>query len=393
MSPESGRGFSLDLQSGAADNGGIMYRVLRPLALVWLAANSFAAETPAPAFPLWDGQESVEQYAKRTNLPPTKTLDLGNGVNLELVLIPAGKFVMGSPYPKPVDEVAFRRKITVGQAVLAAGCLILLFLLGGAILQAIRKKTRFQYSLRRFMGMAFAASLCVLGGMHWWYSGRALAQAQGELDWDYVISNLSETPAHEVTLTKPFYMGKFSVTQTQYQQVSGTNPSEFKGANLPVEQVSWNDAAEFCEKMSENTGQSVRLPTEAERECACRAGTTTTYNTGDSKADLDKAAWYWDNSNHTTHLVGQKLPNAWGVYDMHGNVKEWCQDWYKPYRPEPVADPQGPSEGESRVLRGGSSSGFARECRTAVRDWYSPVLPTSSLIGFRVVVEVPTKTP
>ncbi|MCY3018478.1 MAG: hypothetical protein NTW87_05540, partial [Planctomycetota bacterium] len=150
------------------------------LALVWLAASAFAAETPAPALPLWDGQESIEQYAKRANLPPTRTLDLGNGVNLELVLIPAGKFIMGTPEPTPVDEDGFRKNIIVGQVAFAAGLGVLLVLIAVVIIRAVRHRRRPQYSLARFLAMIVAAGVAVLGGMHWWYSMNARAKAWAE---------------------------------------------------------------------------------------------------------------------------------------------------------------------------------------------------------------------
>ncbi len=132
---------------------------------------------------------------------------------------------------------------------------------------------------------------------------------------------------HRVTLTKPFYLGVTEVTQEQYQKVMGSNPSGFKGPQNPVEQVSWNDAVAFCRKLSElpsekSGGYVYRLPTEAEWEYACRAGTTTTYSFGDSESELGAYAWYIDNSGRTTHPVGGKRPNACGLYGMHGNVFE-----------------------------------------------------------------------
>ena len=129
-----------------------------------------------------------------------------------------------------------------------------------------------------------------------------------------------EHPAHPVTLTQPFYMGKYVVTQEQYQAVTGATPSTFKGNDNPVEQVSWDDAEAFCKKLSEQTKQAVRLPTEAEWEFACRAGTKTTYYSGDTDKDLDRVAWNDANSKNTTHPVGQKEANTFGLYDMHGNV-------------------------------------------------------------------------
>ncbi|MGD0094428.1 MAG: formylglycine-generating enzyme family protein [Planctomycetota bacterium] len=325
---------------------------------------------------------------------------MGNGVCLELVLIPAGKFVMGTPEPQPVDEEVFHKKIVAGKALLAAGCGILLVLVGFAILRAIRQKRRFQYSLRRFMAMAFAASLGVLGGMHWWHSTKALSQVRAEYaaalaryrrayDW--------EKPAHEVTLTRPFYMAKFTTTQEQYQQVMGTNPSNFKGPKLPVETVSWDDAQEFCKKLSERTAgvspartqaggtPAVRLPTEAEREYACRAGTKTTYYSGDKEADLARVAWYEANSGGSTHPVGQKEPNAFGLYDMHGNVWEWCADWYGEYAAGAATNPVVQAAGNDHVLRGGSWYDGPRHCRSAHRGWSDPGDRFMSF-GFRLAV-------
>ena len=160
---------------------------------------------------------------------------------------------------------------------------------------------------------------------------------------------------------------------------------------MPVEQVSWDDAQEFCKKASEKTGLTVRLPTDAEWEFACRAGTKTAYYTGDGEADLDRAGWYFKNSNNTTHPVGQKVANAWGVCDMHGNVWEWVQDFYEPYKAEAAADPQGPAQGEYRVLRGGSWFNLPWYCRSALRNWNIPDYRLD-LIGFRVVAVAP-RTP
>jgi formylglycine-generating enzyme required for sulfatase activity len=133
---------------------------------------------------------------------------------------------------------------------------------------------------------------------------------------------------HEVTISKPFYMGETEVTQAQYEAVMGTNPSHFKGATNPVECVCWDYATEFCKKLSDKTRQAVRLPMEAEWEYACRAGTATAFSFGDADSTIGDYAWYGANSGGTTHPVGQKKPNAWGLYDMHGNVWEWCADWF-----------------------------------------------------------------
>ena len=361
------------------------------LCLLLFAAHS--AEPPA-AWPLWDGKETVEQYAKRAGsglisgdindeqiakminelgsdnyevrekaeaslrqagswakdaleqvankttdpeikvrvvrllkelLMPTKTLDLGNGVKLELVLIPAGKFVMGTPEPEPVDEEKFQSK------------------------QALEKaKLEYQAALAGY-------------------------------------NNSWAKPAHQVTLTAPFYMGKYAVTQEQYQEVIGFNPSHFKGKNLPVESVHWGEPEKFCEKVSKRSGQIVRLPTEAEWEYSCRAGTITAFFTGDAESSIDKAAWHERNSNGTTHPVGEKMPNAWGLYDMNGNVWQFCQGLFQIYKTEPVVNPQGSSKGDCIVVRGGSWLDTPKWCGSFFR--YHGV-PDPSGIGFRVVVPV-----
>ncbi len=174
---------------------------------------------------------------------------------------------------------------------------------------------------------------------------------------------LSEGPQHRVKITQPFYLGMFEITQANYQQVMGTNPSRFKTGDpdLPVEQVSWNDAQEFCRRLSElpeekASGRVYQLPTEAQWEYACRAGTTTRCYYGDDLARLGEYAWMPANSRGRTQRIGQKPPNAWGLCDTLGNVMEWCADWYGDdyYKHSPQDDPSGPSTGTYRALRGGS---------------------------------------
>jgi len=194
----------------------------------------------------------------------------------------------------------------------------------------------------------------------------------------------------EVTISKPFYMGVTEVTQAQYQAIMGPNPSEFKGATNPVEMVSWNDAAEFCKKLSEKTRQPVRLPTEAEWEYACRAGTRTAYSFGDDASALGEYAWHGGNSEGKPHPVGQKKPNAWGLYDMHGNVWEWCADWYGGYPKGPATDPSGPASGGARVLRGGSwYRGGSGAFRCACRGGYGGPAHRGDRGGFRCAITLP----
>jgi len=184
---------------------------------------------------------------------------------------------------------------------------------------------------------------------------------------------------HKVTLTKPFYLGKYEVTQEQWERVMGSNPSTFKDAKNPVGNVSWNDCQEFVDKLQKAVpGQMFRLPTEAEWEYACKAGTTRDY-----AGDLDDMAWYSSNSGNRTHPVGEMKPNAWGLYDMHGNVCEWCADWSGDYPATAVDDPRGPSSGLVRVLRGGGWSSLANDCRVAYRNGSLSTYRGSGC-GFRV---------
>ena len=286
-----------------------------------------------------------ERYAAIESMlgpPPTLTLALGGGVKMELVLIPAGTFKMGSP-----DNEADR---------------------------------------------------------------------QGQ----------QESPQHEVAITKPFYMGKYEVTVGQFRRFaeiakyqtdaeragnigwsydngwkehSGVN---WKMPNFPQEDdhpvclVSWNDAKAFVLWAAKATGTAVRLPSEAEWEYACRAKTTTRFYIGDQDKDLDKAGWFDGNSGRKTHPVGQKTPNAWGLFDIHGNVWQWCEDRGQMdyYANSPRTDPPGPLDfGNDRVLRGGGFDDPPANCRSAKRSWRNHALRDTS-IGFRVVVAgVPSRTP
>jgi formylglycine-generating enzyme required for sulfatase activity len=222
---------------------------------------------------------------------------------------------------------------------------------------------------------------------------------------------------HQVK-ARSFYMGKYEVTQKEYQEVMGTNPSHFKGNNLPVEMVSWYDAIEYCNRLSEKekltpaytidksrkdtnntsdyddkwlvtwnrSANGYRLPTEAEWEYACRAGTTTAYNTGASIND--NTGWYDANRAGSTQEVGRKPANAWGLHDMHGNVYEWCWDWYGDYASGSQTDPTGASSGSGRVIRGGGWNGSAQGVRSAFRYSDTP-FDRNSYVGFRVVRNAP----
>lgn len=192
---------------------------------------------------------------------------------------------------------------------------------------------------------------------------------------------------HRVTLTKGFYMQTTEVTQGQWKAVMGSNPSKFKncGDDCPVEKVSWNDVRKFIRKLNQREGgNKYRLPTEAEWEYAARAGSTGKFCFSGDNGNLRKYAWYDRNSGGKTHPVAQKQPNAWGLYDMHGNVYEWCQDWYGDYPSASVTNPTGPSGGSYRVVRGGSWDFYARLCRSAYRYSFTPGGRFSNL-GFRLL--------
>jgi len=204
-----------------------------------------------------------------------------------------------------------------------------------------------------------------------------------------------EKPAHKVTISRPFYMGKFEVTQEQWKTVMNGNPSHFKGAKNPADNISWEASQEFVKKLNEkfgNSGVTFSLPTEAQWEYACRAGTSTRYGYGNEEAGLEEYGWFKSTAGGKTHPVGEKKPNAWGLYDMHGNVWEWCADWYDGnyYKQSPSNDPAGPADpkGESgvasRVLRGGSWGDPAFYCRSAYRHCLPPWFCVYSY-GFRGV--------
>ena len=237
-------------------------------------------------------------------------IDFGEGVKLEMVLIPAGKFKMG--FTK--KEMEYHKEVW---------------------------KKEYKKSIGKELG-------------------------KEELDIVDLVMSL-QGKQHEVTLTMPFYMGKFAVTQEQWEEVIGNNPSETKGAKLPVTDVSYKDCHEFIKKLNSKTDGGFRLPTEAEWEYACRAGTTTAYSFGDEITP--KNANYYDANidGYSIKAVGSYKPNAFGLYDMHGNVFEWCEDWYGDYPAESVTEPKGPAMGEDRVMRGGSFYSFDSLARSSVR--------------------------
>ena len=202
-----------------------------------------------------------------------------------------------------------------------------------------------------------------------------------------VDAGADETPRHEVTISKGFFLGKFPVTQGQWEAVMESNPSRHRGLNHPVETVSWLDAQRFVQRLNIAAGDSLyRLPTEAEWEYACRAGTATPWSFGDDESKLEDYAWYSENNRPTgAKAVGAKLPNAWGLHDMHGNVWEWVQDRYGRYASGVKMDSQGPMTGSRRVLRGGYYNSPAQSVRSATRHAGTPFSRGSGNYGFRVL--------
>ena len=274
--------------------------------------------------------ESKEASGKAKSLPRELTVDLGKGIKLEMVLIPAGEFMMGSKESAEATAAFFNKNY------------------GGDVVKA-----------------------------------------------DFFED---EHPQHRVRVTKPFYLGKYLVTQEQWQEVMGSNPSWFSPTGggkdkvagedtrrFPVEKISWDDCQQFLRRLNAKLGTQdgkFVLPTETQWEYACRAGTTTRYCFGDDDSKLSDHAW---NNKKTDGPVGEKKPNIWGLYDMHGNVWEWCQDWYEDgyYARSSMDDPTGPAAGSVRVIRGGSWCGPATSCRSACRLMGRPG-DRSSDIGFRV---------
>ena len=207
----------------------------------------------------------------------------------------------------------------------------------------------------------------------------------------------NEHPQHRVKITNGFFMGSTEVTQAQYREIIGQNPSRFEQEDNPVELVSWNDAVKFCKRLSEKEGRTYRLPTEAEWEYACRAATTTPFYTGETinttRANYAGKYAYGNGTKGVDRKkpisVGSFPPNAFGLHDMHGNVWAWCQDWYGKdyYSTSPAADPQGPSTGVFRVFRGGSWAFNPGGCRSAYRRWGTPEYRSSDS-GFRILLDL-----
>jgi formylglycine-generating enzyme required for sulfatase activity/DNA-directed RNA polymerase subunit RPC12/RpoP len=221
----------------------------------------------------------------------------------------------------------------------------------------------------------------------------------GEFEMGSNDGEKGEKPVHKVKLSQSYYMGKYVVTQAQYEKVMGKNPSVCKGEDLPVDSVNYVDAEAFCKKAGKFIGRPIRIPTEAEWEYACRAGTKTKYITGDDPAALEQVGWFKENAAGKTHPVGQKKPNAWGLFDMQGNVFQWCQDWYAEdyYGKSETENPHGTEQKNAqglRVMRGSIMGEPMAGCRSARRmPIHNQLNHDSPQFGFRVVMELVSRTP
>lgn len=223
-------------------------------------------------------------------------------------------------------------------------------------------------------GLKLEAQAFTVGGVTFWMmpvEGGTFRMGSGEADGDAYDD---EKPMHEVTVSS-FYIGSTEVTQKLWQAVMGSNPSYFTGVDLPMEKVNWDDCQSFIAKLNELTGKKFRLPTEAEWEYAARGGSKGEgYYVFSGSNVIASVAWYDDNSDSKTHAVGTKQANGLGLFDMSGNVWEWCSDWYGSdyYAASPKTDPQGPATGTNRVVRGGSYYSLMNRCRVSHRGYDGP---------------------
>ena len=337
--------------------------------LIFLVSASAADVAP---YPLWDGRESIAEYAKTVNLPPTKSVDLGSGVKMEFVLIPAGQLSVGASEPvKPVYTI-FGSQMLMLYGAFAVLILVMYQLVGSS------HGIKFTFSLRWLLLFTAASGTIIGGAFRLHYATIDAARYEAEkLRYEQLAD---ESHAHQLSVSRPFYLAKYPVTQTQYETLIGQRPSHFKGPQLPVELVSWSDAQLSCEMLnirSKQAGFKFRLPTETQWEYACRAGASTIFFCSDNPNDLTTAAWFHTNSGSTTHPVGTKEPNNFGLYDMLGNVAQWCDLHLR-----------GGSLGHDTCSsRGGSWQSEAADCRISTRERNSLYF-RSDRIGFRVALVI-----
>ena len=334
-------------------------------------------------WPQWDGQESVSSYASRAGLPEKRSVNLGGDTSLELTLIPAGQFWMGKfePARPSITEDSARQLMLIGGVAVFVALFVFIF--------SKRKGRRFSFSLGWLMLLTAATGVLAGGVVQLYQAPRESARYESERAL-YKKMLPDEKNVHLVTISRPFYLGVFTTTQSQYKALMGAKPSFNCGDEMPVENVSWHDARAFCALLApklQDPNMIVRLPTEAEWEFACRGGAATLCSAGHRDADLDSVAWYEDNSGGTTHPVGKKRPNRFGLYDMHGNVWQWCEDVFiENLGNQPATDPLN-HEGTQRALRGGTYCSPARACWTGSRIFFDPE-NRYGLVGFRVAIEM-----
>ncbi|HLX59655.1 MAG TPA: formylglycine-generating enzyme family protein [Planctomycetota bacterium] len=359
---------------------------MRLVWLVFLGCCGSLVATEAPrAFPLWDGKETVESYAARVNMPPTKSIDLGGGVALDLVLIPAGQFMMGSREPPP-PAISWRWAGVIG----TFGLILVAALLCVPLVNWIKVR-KFSFSLRVLLLFTMSCGLCI-GGAVRFHLGKEQEARYNAARALYEKLPADEKPAHLETIAEPFYMGKYTVTQDQYEIIAGYNPSFHKGAQFPVECVNQRNSVDYCAKLTDaikarlDREAQIRLPSEPEWEFACRAGTASAFNTGETistdEANFDglKISPYLRGvgiqRDHTTR-VGSFKPNAFGLFDMHGNVYQLC------------LPPALPNAFDSFAYRGACFGNSANECRSAFHYTAHQEIRSAGF-GFRVILTVPT---
>ena len=354
------------------------------LALLSLGFASGRAAEPAsqatPTHPLWNG-EPIPEYAKKVGLEPTRTLDLGNGAKMELVLIPAGRFRMGCSAPPYLHTLQVYGIVAIVSAGILAGMVFAI------LARAWRPGRRVQFSLRTLLLCMLTAAVVLLGLVGIWDSWPRYNEARQHFDE-------SEGPEHEVTISRPFYMSACEVTWEEFDAVMGGTSVSSADRRLPLQGVTWNEGQQFFRKLGDRIGMNARFPSEAEWEYACRAGTENALDPGNGPDLLVDVAWFSKNSKGEAHEVGAKRPNAWGLYDMRGNVEEFCEESsFRQYTAGDVVDPMGDRSGNMRICRGGSFGSGAFGCRASGRWLWTDINDRTLNVGLRMVVDVPSGPP
>ena len=310
-----------------------------------------------------------------------------DGIQIALVRVSSGRFVMGAKQPAEPDWSLCNREKNKGVILLLLGTALCLLSLGAVVVYR-RLRGRWQYSIRQCWVVVIAISLLSWGFISLRNSRETRARLEEEdkiAMYLYRMAKQNEKPPHPVTITKPFLISECEVSQKLYARIMGRNPSAFKGENLPVDNVEWEEAAEFCRKLSGLLRRTVRLPTEAEWEYVCRL---------DYRNDAELSIEYWLNLGQTPKEVGTTREGKLGIYDMLGNVWEWTSDWYGPYEDSSQIDPKGPPQGRFRVFRGGSYREYRERRRPTARPAFArptfhlPLKGEYHSVGIRLVVEL-----